>query len=223
VIPRFNMSAGELFELISPAVFLLSALLSTLVLASARKRFPLYAAFGWAAGTLLLPLIVLPVYLSVILFWRPQVRSRRWRLLLPLAYGVIAIAAISLYFYRDRQTVDAHLARAVQAKLIDDHATAIHEYRRALAVEDNSHTHKLLALELAHAGQLSEAITEFRIAQRDGEPDDFIYYELGLLFERLEQRDQAKLEFENFLRTSACLQGDARCDSAGERIRRMSE
>jgi hypothetical protein len=164
------MSAGEWFELISPAVFLLSALLSVWVLASARKRFPLYAAFGWAIGVLLLPLVVLPAYFAVILLWRPPVRARRRRVLLPFVYGAIVIAAISFYFYRDRQTVDAHLARAVQAKLVDDHATAIREYRRALALEENPHTRKLLAIELALSGQLSEAASEFELAQQGGEP-----------------------------------------------------
>lgn len=164
------MSAGEWFELISPAVFLLAALLSIWILASARKRFPLYAAFGWAIGALLLPLVVVPVYLAVILLWRPAVRSRGWRLLLPLAYGVVVIAAISFYLYRDRQTVDAHLARAVQAKLVDDYATAIRAYRRALALEENAHTRKLLAVELALAGRVSEAESELHLAQQGGEP-----------------------------------------------------
>lgn len=164
------MSAGEWFELISPAVFLLSALLSIWVLASARKRFPVYAAFGWAIGTLLLPLIVLPVYLAVILWWRLEVRPRRWRVMLPLVYGIIVIGAISFYFYRERRSVDAHLARAVQAKLVDDYATAIREYRRALALEENAHTRKLLAVELALAGQVSEAAAEFRLAEQGGEP-----------------------------------------------------
>lgn len=155
------MPAGELFDLIRPLVLLISALISTWVLASARKRFPLYAAFAWAAGTLFLPLVVLPGYLSVILLWRREVRSRRWRVLLPLVYGVIVIAAIAVYFYVDRQSVDAHLARAAEAKLIDDHATAIREYRRALELEENSHTRKLLALELELAGRLTEAKIEF--------------------------------------------------------------
>jgi hypothetical protein len=98
------------------------------------------------------------------------VRSRQWGFLLPLSYGVIVIAAVSFYFYRDRQSVDAHLARAVQAKLVDDHARAIREYRRALSLEDDPHTRKLLAIELALAGQLSEAVSEFHLAQQGGEP-----------------------------------------------------
>lgn len=164
------MSAGEWFELISPLVFLVAALLSIWILASARKRFPLYAAFAWAIGTLLLPLVVIPVYLAVILLWRPGERARRWPLLLPLAYGVVLIAAVSFYFYRNSQSVDVHLARAVQAKLVDDYATAIREYRRALALEENAHTRKLLAIELALAGRLSEAESELHLAQQGGEP-----------------------------------------------------
>jgi hypothetical protein len=164
------MSAGEWFELISPAVFLISALLSTWVLASARKRTPLRAALGWALGTLLLPFVVLPLYLSLLLLRPTEVRLPRGRFLVPLAYGVIAVGAISFYIYRDRQSVDAHLARAVQAKLVEDQATAIREYRRALALEENAHTRKLLAIELALAGQLSEAETELRLAEQGGEP-----------------------------------------------------
>lgn len=219
MIPRLNISAGELFELIRPVVILISALLSTWVLASARKRFPLYIAFAWTAGTLLLPLIVLPVYWSVILLWPRPINRPRRRLLLPLLYGVIVVAAIACYFYLDNQTVDAHLARATQAKLVDDSATVIREYRRALALEDNAHTHKLLAVELAKAGSLNEAIAEFRLAQKGGEPDDLIQYELGLLFERLDQREQARVEFEKFLQTGVCQAEEPRCDDARVRTK----
>ena len=155
------MPAGELFDLIRPIVLLVSALISTWVLASARKRFPLYVAFAWALGTLFLPLVVFPAYLSVMLLWRTEVRSRRWHVGLPLAYGVVVVAVIAANFYVDRQSVDAHLARAAEAKLIDDHATVIREYRRALEIEENAHTRKLLANQLALAGQLTEAKVEF--------------------------------------------------------------
>ena len=164
------MPAGEFFDLVRPAVLLLSAVVSTWVLASARKRFPLYVAFAWAAGTLFLPLIVTPFYLAVVLIRQRPLLAPRWRLLLPLAYAVIVIPAISLYFYFDYQSVDAHLARATQAKLDDDHATVIREYRRALALEDDPHTHKLLAIELAQNGDSDGAIAEFRLAQQGGEP-----------------------------------------------------
>ena len=164
------MPAGEVFELIRPAFLLLAALISTWVLASARKRFSLLIALAWAVATLFLPFVLLPAYLAVILLWRRPVRERRWRWLLPLAYGVVVIAALGLYFYVDHQSVDAHLARANQAKLVEDHGTAIREYRRALALEDNAHTHKLLAIELAKDGQMNEAMAEFRLAEQGGEP-----------------------------------------------------
>lgn len=164
------MPAGELFELIRPVVVVVSIVLSSWVLASARKRFPIYFAFAWAVGTLFLPLVVLPVYLVVILFWRRPALSRRWRFLLPLTYAAILLVGFGVYFNHESQTVDAHLARANQAKLSGDHATVIREYRSALALEDNAHTHKLLAIELANAGRSDEAIAEFRLAQQGGEP-----------------------------------------------------
>lgn len=170
MISRFNISAGELFELVRPLLFLLGALISTWVLASARKRFASLIAFAWAIATLFLPFVVLPAYLAVIIVWSRPVRAPRWRWLLPLAYGMVVIVAAGLYFCRDSQTVDARLARAVQAKLVEDHAAAIREYRRALTLENNPHTRKLLAIELANAGQTEEAIAEFRVAQEEGEP-----------------------------------------------------
>jgi len=83
---------------------------------------------------------------------------------------VLVLATVVLYFYFDGRSVDAHLARGTQAKLTEDHATVIREYRRALALEDDPHTHKLLAIELAQTGQLDEAVSEFRLAQQGGEP-----------------------------------------------------
>lgn len=167
------MSAGQLFDLIMPAAFAASALISTWVLASARKRFQLHYALALAVGTLFLPLVVLPIYL-VLMMWRPRVGPPpRWRYSLPLLYVVIALLAIGAYFYFDSRSVDAHLARATQAKLIEDSTTAIREYRAALALEDNPHTRKLLAIELANAGYISEAVVEFQRAE-PCEPEDRI-------------------------------------------------
>ncbi len=167
------MSAGQLFDLIMPAAFAASALISTWVLASARKRFQLHYALGLAVGTLFLPLIVFPIYL-VLMMYRPKIGPpKRWRYSLPLLYAAIALLSIGAYFYFDSRSVDAHLARATQAKLIEDSTTAIREYRAALALEDNPHTHKLLAIELANAGYIAEAILEFRLAE-PCEPEDRI-------------------------------------------------
>ena len=166
------MSAGQLFDLIMPAAFAVSALISTWVLASARKRFQLHYALVLAIGTLFLPLIVFPVYLVLMMYLEKIGPPPRWRYALPLLYAVIAFAAIAGYFYFDSRSVDAHLARATQAKLVEDSTTAIREYRAAVAREDDPHTHKLLAIELANAGYIAEAITEFRLAKQGGEPDD---------------------------------------------------
>ena len=167
---RTNISAGQLFDLIMPAAFVISALVSTWVLASARKRFQLHFAIGWALGTLFLPLIVFPLYLATIL-WRKQTRSpQKWRYTLPLLYALIVLSAIAGFFYLDTRSVDAHLARANQAKLRGDTHTAISEYKAALALDDDPHTHKLLAIQLANAGRTSEAGDEFRRAQKGGEP-----------------------------------------------------
>jgi hypothetical protein len=167
------MSAGLLFDLIMPAAFAASALISTWVLASARKRFQLQYALGLAVATLFLPVIVFPIYL-MLMMWRPKIGPpKRWRYLLPLLYAAICLLAIGAYFYLDSRSVDAHLARATQAKLVEDSTTAIREYRAALALEDNPHTRKLLAIELANAGFISEAVLEFRIAE-PCEPEDRI-------------------------------------------------
>jgi tetratricopeptide (TPR) repeat protein len=164
------ISAGQLFDLFMPAAFVISALVSTWVLASARKRFQLHFAIGWALGTLFLPLIVFPLYLATILWRKPTRSPQRRRYTLPLLYAVVVLSAIAGFFYVDIRSVDAHLARANRAKLAGDTPTAIREYKAALALEDDPHTHKLLAIQLANAGQMSEAGDEFRRAQQGGEP-----------------------------------------------------
>ena len=213
-----NISAGQLFDLIMPAAFVFSALISTCVLASARKRFKLPYAFALAVGTLFLPLIILPLYLAILL-WRKPVGPRvSWRYTLPLLYATLTLSAIGVFYYFDSRSADAHLARAVQAKLVEDTQKAIREYRQALAVEDDPHTHKLLAIELAKDSQFSDAVSEFRLAQKGGEPDDSIHYQLGLLFERMNQTDQARVEFQSFVLTKTCAQVDERCDGARQRL-----
>jgi tetratricopeptide (TPR) repeat protein len=211
------MSAGQLFDLIMPATFVLSALFSTLVLASARRRFTFYPALGFAIGTLFLPVIVFPLYLVAVIRRRKGHPPPKWRYSAPLIYAAVVLSAITGFFYLDSRSVDAHLTRAARAKLGDDAATAISEYRQALVLEDSPHTRKLLAIELANAGRLSEAISEFRLAQQRGEPDDSISYRLGLLLEKMNMTEQAGLEFEKFLQSETCQRPDRRCDSAKAR------
>jgi hypothetical protein len=161
------MSAGELFDLIMPAAYVVSALISTWVLASARKRVALHYAFALALATFLLPVVVFPLYLAAIIWRGGGSRPRRWRYSLPLLYAVLLLSAIGAWVYFDTRTVDAHLARATRAKLVSDHSTAIREYRQALALEDDPHTHKLLAIELAEAGYKDEADAQFRLAEQE--------------------------------------------------------
>lgn len=220
---RIDMSAGEFFDLIRPAAIVLAALVSTWVLASARKRFPIYVAFMCAAATLFFPLIAFPLYLAILLIWPRPITTPKWRLGLPIIYSLVVLALVGIYFYRDYQSVDAHLARATQARLRYDRAKTITELKSALALEDNPHTHKLLATEYYEAGYLSDAISEYRLAEEGGEPDDSIHFQLGLIFERLNQSGQARLEYQQFLSTSTCLTVNPRCDSARQRLREISE
>lgn len=215
---RFNMSAGELFELVRPATLLISALVSTWVLASARKRFPLYQSFLWAIGTLSLTLIVFPLYLTAIIFRRRRYLSLKSRFVIPCLYATVVLSSIGIYEYRSNRSVDAYLARATQAKVSNQRAIAIKEYKQALEIEDDPHTHKLLAIELADSGYLTDAISEFRLAQRGGEPDDSLHFWLGLLLERINHNGEARLEFQEFLLTSQCLRSDYRCDLARQRV-----
>jgi tetratricopeptide (TPR) repeat protein len=171
-----------------------------------------------AVGTLLLPLIVFPLYLVLALWIKKIGPPRRWRFLLPLGYAAVVLGALVIFYYFDSRRVDAHLARATRARLVEDYAGAIREYRQALALEDDPHTHKLLAIELANEHSFSQALSEFRLAQQSGEPDDSIHYQIGLLLERLDQTAQAKLEFQNFLLTDTCLHEDPRCEIARQRL-----
>jgi tetratricopeptide (TPR) repeat protein len=124
---------------------------------------------GLAIGTLFLPVIVFPIYLAIML-WRNKIGPpAKWRYALPILYATIALLSIGIFFYLDSRRADAHLARATQAKLVEDSQTAIREYRQALAVDDDPHIHKLLAIELANAGHVDDAISEFRIAEQGGE------------------------------------------------------
>ena len=224
------MSAGELFDLIRPAVLIVSALVSTLVLAHARRHFPLFIAMPWALATLFFPLITLPLYLAVhfvrkrhsnkIASSRAHRAAPSWLVTTPFAYATVVLTLIGVYLYVDRQSVDAHLARAAQAKLKGEVGKSILEYRRALLDDDNPHTHKLLALELAESGNWTEALWEFRIAEDGGEPDDSIPFRIGTLLDILNLEGQARLEYERYLVTRACTDPvpDGRCVIARAKV-----
>jgi hypothetical protein len=231
---KFDISAGEFFELIRPAVLVLSALASIWVLGSARRhRFLNYVAIGWALGTLFFPLITLPLYLIARLI-RQQSEppddgggsrktfsspAPRWRVAIPLAYATAVLTLVGFYIYRDHQSVDGHLARAAHAKVNGKRARTIDEYRAALELEDNPHTRKLLAIELADSGDWAAALFELRKAEQGGETDDLMPFHIATLLDSLNLPNQATLEYLRFLETRACTQPlpDERC--AGARVR----
>ena len=224
---QVNISAGELFDLIRPAVLIVSALLSTWVFSSARKRFSFSAALGWAAGTFFLTLIVLPLYLIVLLRRRgtPANREVPRRILIPLAYGLVLVGGIALYLYNQNRGVDNHLARAAYAKIRGNHFEAIAQYRAALREEDNPHTRKLLGVELFEVGYFTESLAELRRAEMGGEQDDLAIMRMASLLDAIGQPHQAKLEYHRFLSSPLCTQPvpDWRCETAKNLLERSPE
>jgi tetratricopeptide (TPR) repeat protein len=213
------MSAGELFDLVWPVVSVLSALVATATLASARKRFPLYKALLIAIAIFFFPLIALPLYLAVLLFWKRQkIDPIKARFIVPLIFLAVILTSLAVLKYLEDRSVDAHLSRAALAKVNNNPKAAIRDYREALKLEENPHTRKLLAFVLAEAGNLSEAIAELRIARNGGEPDDAIEYHLGVLLERANKKDESIIEFKKFRASATCQKIDARCEDARQRI-----
>jgi len=244
---HWQISAGEFFESLRPAAFALSAFLSTWVLTSARRwGYQLYSGLAWALATFFFPLVVLPIYLIVRYRAKRSIRLHdneckagtespnvvqtvpaktpgrkvEHRMLAPLVYGVLLLVVTSVYLYRDYNSVDGHLARATQAKLASQPAKTIREYRNALALENNPHTHKLLGIELAESGQWTEALKEFRLAEQGGEPDDSLPFRMAQTLEATDRRAEAVAEYKKFLSSDACKEAplDDRCVVARERV-----
>jgi tetratricopeptide (TPR) repeat protein len=242
-----GFSAGEFFESLLPVASLLAAVLSAWVLASSRRcGLPIPAVAAWTFGTLLAPPVVFPAYLIYRLFLSKGSKSAaaantsavspedrgysglevtaqhrlkmRWSL--PILYLLLLLAINGALMYREYQSVDSHLARANAARLKDQPDQTVLEYRRALALEDNPHTHNLLGCELVEKHRWAEAIVELRAAQRGGEPDQILPYNLGVALREAGNLTEAKLEFEEFLASSACTAAmpDARCDAAKNAI-----
>lgn len=205
-------------------MLILSALLSTWILANARKHFSIVVALLWALATFFLTPIVLPIYLIVLLLRRgTDLRNQvRWKLAIPLAYGFVIIAGITVYLANERRGVDAHLARAAYAKLRANHPEAIAEYRAALLERDDPHTRKLLGLELSELGYWTEALGELRKAEQEGEPDDLVIFQIASLLDLLKLPNQAQVEYKRFLGSGLCLQPlpDPRCETARSRIQK---
>ena len=218
MIRGVNISAGELFELIRPAVLILAAFLSIWVLWNARKRFSFPIALLWAAATFLLTPIIFPLYLIVLIIRRGTSLSRevRWKFLVPFVYGLLLLSGIALYLYNQNRGVDVHLARAAYAKIRGNHFAAIDEYRAALREEDDPHVRKLLGIELFEAGYWTEALGELRRAEDAGERDDLVVLRIGSLLDAIGLPNQAQLEYQRFLLSPLCTQPvpDRRCETA---------
>jgi tetratricopeptide (TPR) repeat protein len=206
------ISAGELFELVRPTAVVLSALFSVWILVLARRRrLGTLPSLLWAFGTLLAPIVVMPLFLAVLILSRAPASFAQhdpvkpWKRLLPLAYAICVLSIIGVYLYRDATSVDAHLARASQAKVMSDHARAIREYRAALHLENNAHVHKLLGLELAEVGQPTEALAELRLAEKGGgDVDGLLSFELAGLLDKLGDQRAATREYREFLAGNPC-------------------
>jgi hypothetical protein len=155
---------------------------------------------------------------------QPAPRTSLWRALVSsVVYAILVLAGGALYFYRDLSSLDAHLVRAANARLRNQHELAASEYRAALRLRDDPHTRKLLAIELSAAHQYEEALTEFRAAERGGEPDDALPFHVAQTLEALRRPEAAANELQKFLQSRLCTQTwpDARCTNAQKRLQEM--
>jgi tetratricopeptide (TPR) repeat protein len=226
-----KVSAGQLFELMLPVWFALTALLSAWVLVSARRRgFGAATVTLWTLGTLFFPLIVLPLYLIARSFRRRDAENESPQALplrrtLPLLYLATLLSLYALYFYIDSRSAEAHLMRANQARVRGQTERVIEEYRAALRVEDDAHTHNLLGKEYFAAARYEEALAEFRTAERMGEIDEELSFNIAVSLDLLNHTSEAVLEYERFLRDSLCreMSYDVRCEAARQRIAKIAE
>jgi tetratricopeptide (TPR) repeat protein len=241
------ISAGQFFELMMPAAFVVATLASAWVLASARRRrFTALAATTWTLCTLFFPLITLPLYLIARSIKRRGEKEmlRRTeddddsqppadeeganiplRRTLPLLYLALMLSLGALHFYLDSKSVDAHLMRANQERLLDHRERVIAEYRAALKLEDSAHTHNLLGKELLAAERWEEALAELQTAERMGEPDDERPFQIAEALYYLHRPTEAKTEYERFLRGPLCTEAppDRRCRDARLRVADMPQ
>gem|GEM_PF-564938 len=152
----------------------------------------------------------------------PGIRlSLRLKRLAPsFIYAFALLSAGAIYFYRDYHSFDAHLARATRARLLNRRDITIREYRAALRISDDAHTHKLLAVQLAEDGQTEAALAEFRAALRGGEPDELLTYRIASALDALGRAGEAADEYQKFLRGGSCAPPSphALCAEAASRL-----
>jgi tetratricopeptide (TPR) repeat protein len=142
-----------------------------------------------------------------------------------LLYAAVLLAAGAFYFYRDYHSFDAHLARAANARLGNRRDATIREYRAALRIVDDAHTHKLLAVQLAEDGQAEAALAELRAAERGGEPDEMLTLRVASALDTLGRAEEALAAYEKFLRSESCSRPQSpapQCVEAAARVRQLS-
>lgn len=230
-----TLSASVLAELLRPVLIVCAALISTLVLAHAlRARSSFRLAAGWALVTFLLPHIALPLYVAAHLL-SPAARRRagterrrplaRWALP-SLIYAALILTAISIFYWLDRNTFDARLERAGAARLRGQHTEAAAEYGRALRLQPDAHTQKLLGQELASTGRFGEALVHLRSAEAAGVGGESIGFDIARSLDELKMFDEAQTRYQDFLGSGFCAtrdMPDARCRIALERIAAIGE
>ncbi|MDQ1611946.1 MAG: hypothetical protein QOG00_1877 [Pyrinomonadaceae bacterium] len=141
-----------------------------------------------------------------------------------LIYAAALLAAGAFYFYRDYHSFDAHLARAANARLRNRRDATIREYRAALRIVDDAHTHKLLAVQLAEDGQAEAALAELRAVERGGEPDELLSLRIASALDTLGRAEEAVAAYEKFLRSESCSRTQSpapQCIEAAARVRQL--
>ncbi|MDQ1522426.1 MAG: hypothetical protein QOE47_350 [Pyrinomonadaceae bacterium] len=141
-----------------------------------------------------------------------------------LLYAAALLAAGAFYFYRDYHSFDAHLARAANARLLNRRDATIREYRAALRIVDDAHTHKLLAVQLAEDGQAEAALAELRAAERGGEPDELLTLRIASALDTLGRAEEAVAAYEKFSRSESCSRTQSpvpQCIEAAARVRQL--
>lgn len=221
--PHWQISVGQLFDVLLPALVACAILCSTWVLADARRRgLKPYALGAWTLLTLALPFTFLPLYLLARLRTpADQSQTLRPRRAPVLVYAGALAALAAVYFWHDYRSLDAHLARASGAKLHQQHERAAAEYTAALSLADDPHTRKLLGLELGATGRWADALAELRAAERGGEADALLPYHIANALAALGRRAEAADEYRRFSAGGACTQSppDARCVGAQAYVR----
>lgn len=165
-----------------------------------------------------------PPTVSAPLRLRRYVSLRLRRYVPSLVYAAALLAAGAIYFYRDYHSFDAHLARAANARLLNRRDATIREYRAALRIVDDAHTHKLLAVQLAEDGQAEAALAELRAAERGGEPDELLTLRVASALDTLGRAEEAVAEYENFLRSESCSRPQSpapQCVETAARVRQL--